>query len=346
MTTLLVHAPAWRHTKQGHPESHLRMAQLLPTLEEYGVLADLTAVSSLTPATRTQLEYAHAPALIKKIEQTSAQGGGFLDHGDTYATAESYELARLAAGGCCHAVSQILTGGADNGLALVRPPGHHAEAVTLSGFCLLNSVAIAARHAQRAHGLKKVAIVDFDVHHGNGTQDIFYEDDSVLFISTHLYLPGMFYPGTGSVDEIGANAGKGYTVNVPFGPHVGDVGYAQVFKNLIEPKIASFEPELLIVSAGYDAHWQDPLAWAGLSLTGYGQLAQTVVDMAERFCNGRLLVVLEGGYHHEALTFGVLNTAYALLGQDKMEDPLGPMPESEADISSLLSYLQQRHLRN
>lgn len=345
MTTLLVHAPAWEHTKEGHPESHLRMVQMMPTLEEYGVLADLTAVSP-THATRKQLAYAHTPALIDHIERTSAKGGGLLDYGDTYATAQSYALARLAAGSCCAAISQIITGQAQNGIALVRPPGHHAEAATLSGFCLLNSVAIAARHAQRKHGLKKVAIVDFDVHHGNGTQDIFYDDDSVLFISTHLFLPRMFYPGTGSAEEVGKGSGKGYTLNVPFGPHVGDLGYGRIFAELIAPKLEAFQPELLIVSAGYDAHWQDPLAWAGLSLTGYGQLAQALVQMARDVCNGRLLVVLEGGYHHEALSFGVLNTIYALLGQDKMEDPIGPMPELEQDVTQLLSFLQQRHLRN
>lgn len=342
MTTLLVHTPAQAHTQQGHPESHLRMERLLPTLDQFGVLGDLTAVSP-PHATTDQLRYAHLPALVEKVRQTSQRGGGLLDHGDTYATAQSYDLARLAVGGCCEAVSQIVTGQAQNGIALVRPPGHHAEFATISGFCLFNNVAIAARHAQRVHGVRRVAIVDFDVHHGNGTQDIFYEDSSVLFVSTHLYMPRLFYPGSGAAQEVGAGFGQGYTLNVPFGPNVGDVGYGRTFKELIGPKLAAFQPELLLVSAGYDAHWQDPLAWAGLSLTGYAQIVRQLVEMAERLCNGRLLIVLEGGYHLEALTFGVLNTVYALLGRDQIEDPLGPMVEAEQDVSHLLAHLRQRH---
>lgn len=342
MTTLLVHAPALAHTQQGHPESHLRMLRLLPTLEAFGVLGELTAVSPIL-ATPEQLRYVHLPALVEKVRQTAVQGGGLLDQGDTYATAESYNLARLAVGGCCEAVAQIMTGQARNGIALVRPPGHHAEFARISGFCLFNNVAIAARHAQRIHGARRVAIVDFDVHHGNGTQDIFYEDSSVLFVSTHLYMPRLFYPGSGAAQEVGAGFGHGYTLNVPFGPNVGDVGYGRVFKELIGPKLAAFQPDLLLVSAGYDAHWQDPLAWAGLSLTGYAHMMQQLVEMADQLCNGRLLVVLEGGYHLEALTYGVLNSVYALLGRDQLEDPLGPMVEAEQDVGSLLSHLRQRH---
>ena len=242
MSTLLVMAPGLTHTKAGHPENHTRMTALTRALEQSGIMADLTAVSP-QPATIQQLRRVHAPELIEQIRYVSAMGGGLLDHGDTYATADSYELARLAAGGCCTAVDRIMTGQADNGLALVRPPGHHAEANRVSGFCLFNNIAIAARHAQTVHGAKRVVIFDFDVHHGNGTQDIFYYDDSVLFISMHMFAP-YFYPGIGALNEMGRGSGQGYTLNVPLPPGVGDTGYRRVLNEVIRPRIASFQPDL------------------------------------------------------------------------------------------------------
>lgn len=345
MSTILVYAPAAAHTKTGHPESHDRLANLMPMLNKYGVLADLTQLHPVL-ASQEQLERAHSRALIEQIRQVSLWGGGLLDHGDTYATAESYDLARLAAGGACAAVDHILTGQARNGMALVRPPGHHAEYDRVSGFCLFNNVAVAARHAQAAHGLQRVMILDFDVHHGNGTQDIFYRDHSVLFISTHLFMPYHFYPGTGSLQEVGRDIGEGYTLNVPLPPRVGDVGYGRIFQEVVYPRALVFQPELILISAGFDAHWQDPLAMAGLSLTGYAQLSRSLVEMAEQLCNGRILFVLEGGYQHTALHYGILNTLYSLLGQDKIHDPLGPMPRAEHDVTDLLHQLKHRHLRN
>ena len=338
MGTIIVYAPGLAHTKAYHPESHKRTAGLLDALEEYGVLGDLTAVSP-TLATAEQLQRVHTPRLIHLIQQTSLRGGGMLDQGDTYATRESYELARLAVGGCCTAVDQIMLGKARNGFAIVRPPGHHAARDSVSGFCLFNNVAAAARHAQHVHGVKRVLIVDFDVHHGDGTQDIFYADDSVMFASMHLFAP-YFYPGIGSLQESGAALGKGYTLNVPFPPGVGDLGYARVLREHILPAAAQFQPELILVSAGFDAHWRDPLAMAGLSLRGYAQIAQTLISLAEQVCNGRILFVLEGGYEHDVLTYGVVNLFNALLGRDKVLDPFGNMREPERDIADLLGRLR------
>ncbi|MAT96546.1 MAG: histone deacetylase [Anaerolineaceae bacterium] len=343
MTTAAVYVPAIAHTKSGHPENQRRIGQILPFLEKAGILADINLLEP-TLATMQQLRRVHAPALIERIREISTTGGGMLDVGDTYATPASYELARLAAGSTIGVVDQILTGRAQNGFALVRPPGHHAEHNRVSGFCLFNNVAAAARQAQAVHGVKRSLIVDFDVHHGNGTQDIFYEDDSVMFISTHLFLPRMFYPGTGDLRESGNGFGSGYTVNVPLMPNVGDTGYGRILTELVTPMARQFKPELILVSAGYDAHWQDPLSMSGLSLTGYAEMSRALVQLAEELADGRILFVLEGGYQVEALSYGILNTFYALTGQDKIEDPMGSMLESEQDISQLLRQLKRHHL--
>jgi acetoin utilization deacetylase AcuC-like enzyme len=214
----------------------------------------------------------------------------------------------------------------------------------VSGFCLFNNVAAAARQAQAVHGAKRILILDFDVHHGNGTQDIFYEDDSVLFMSLHLFVPYAFYPGTGAMYESGTDEGLGYTVNVPLPPRVGDVGYSRIFTEVIGPKATQFKPDFILVSAGFDAHWQDPLAMGGLSLAGYAQIGRALTEMANELCSGRILFVLEGGYQLNALAYGVLNTVYALIGRDDVQDPLGPMPQPEQDVTELLHQLKERLL--
>jgi acetoin utilization deacetylase AcuC-like enzyme len=318
------------------------MIALQQALQRSGLLPELRQLSP-RPATNEQLRRVHTRELIDYVRVVSERGGGLLDQGDTCATAESYEQARLAVGGCCAAVDEIMSGAAANGLALVRPPGHHAEIDRVSGFCLFNNVAAAARHAQAVHGARKVAIVDFDVHHGNGTQDIFYEDNSVLFISVHLFAP-YFYPGIGGMYEVGIGAGNGYTLNVPLPPYVGDQGYNRVFDELISPRLARFAPDLLLVSAGFDAHWEDPLAMAGLSLTGYASITRKLIADARRLCDGRILFVLEGGYHLDVLSAGVINVLHALLGQDIVHDRLGPMPQPESDISQLLERLKAHYL--
>jgi acetoin utilization deacetylase AcuC-like enzyme len=207
---------------------------------------------------------------------------------------------------------------------------------------LFNNAAVAARQAQAVHGVERVLIVDVDVHHGNGTQDIFYEDASVLFVSTHMYMD-FFYPGTGAAGETGAGAGRGYTLNVPFPPVVGNLGYQRAMAEVIRPKATAFAPGLVLVSIGFDAHWQDPLASADLTLTGYVQVVRDLMAIAADLCQGRILFILEGGYVLEALSFGVLNTLYALLGRDQIEDPLGPSPRREQDVSRLLAQLKQLH---
>ncbi len=344
MTTILLHTPALSHTKEHHPENRARLAGTLPALERFRMLDDLAVVTPV-PATVDQLRHVHTSGLVDYVRIVSDQGGGVLDGGDTYATPNSFELARLAAGSCCTAVDHIMHGRARNGFALVRPPGHHAEIDQAGGFCLFNNVAVAARHAQLAYGLNRIFVLDIDVHHGNGTQNIFYEDDSVLFASMHLFAP-FFYPGIGGLHEVGTRKGKGFTVNVPFPPGVGDIGYLRAIQEYITPLVTDFKPEMMLVSIGFDAHWQDPLAMAALSLTGYALITQTLVNLAERVCDGRLLFVLEGGYKLDVLTLGIANTFSALLGHDTIRDPIGPSPAAEHDVSSLIDTLTSRDLPN
>jgi acetoin utilization deacetylase AcuC-like enzyme len=343
MGTAFVFAPAAGHTKVGHPEGKHRLAGLMPFLDRFGVLADVTPLEP-RQAEVAELLQVHDVGLVEQVRQTARRGGGLLDHGDTYATAVSFDLASLAVGGCLTAVDAMMSGQVRNGFALVRPPGHHAEIDRISGFCLFNNVAVAARYAQKLYGVGRVLIVDFDVHHGNGTQDIFYRDDSVLFVSAHLFMPRMFYPGSGAIYEMGVAAGAGFTLNAPLPPYVGDVGYGRLFAEVVWPKVQAFQPEMILVSAGYDAHWQDPLAMAGLSLTGYAQLSRLLVSWASELCNGRILFVLEGGYYVDALSYGILNSLYALLGKDCLEDPLGAMTEAESNVELLLATLKERHL--
>jgi acetoin utilization deacetylase AcuC-like enzyme len=344
MTTILLHAPAQQHTKQGHPENSARLAGILPALERFGLLDDLAVVGPVM-ASNDQLRRVHTQGLIDFVKLVSRQGGGTLDSGDTYATVDSFDLARYAAGACCLAVDHILQGRAHNGFALVRPPGHHAEIDHAGGFCLFNNIALAARHAQMAHGLERIFVLDFDVHHGNGTQDIFYEDDSVLFASMHLYAP-FFYPGVGSLHEVGTRRGKGYTINIPFPPGVGDMGYLRIWQQVLVPLVRRFRPQMILVSTGFDAHWQDPLAMAALSLTGYALLVRSIIELAQEICRGQLLFVLEGGYKIDVLTLGIANTFSALLGHDDIRDPFGTCPSAERDISSLLEALAHRDLPN
>ncbi|MFN2138292.1 MAG: histone deacetylase [Candidatus Promineifilaceae bacterium] len=344
MTTLLLHAPALEHTKRGHPENSARLAGILPALERFGLLDDLAIVGP-EPATNDQLRRVHTQGLIDFVRMICRQGGGLLDAGDTYATAQSYDLACLAAGSGCLAVDHIMRGHARNGFSVIRPPGHHAEIDHAGGFCLFNNVAVAARHAQFEYGVERVFILDIDVHHGNGTQDIFYEDNTVFFISMHLLAP-YFYPGIGTLHEVGTRRGNGYTVNVPFPPGVGDMGYLRIWNEVLVSLVRKFQPQLILVSAGYDAHWQDPLAMARMSLTGYALLARSIVELAEELCEGRLLFVLEGGYQINVLTLGIANTFSALLGQDLIRDPYGINTAPERDISTLLEALSQRDLPN
>lgn len=340
MATAYVYHPLYlAHRLRGHPERPERLERVMETLEREEMLERLVELEP-APATEAEIELVHSADHLRRVQQVAARGGGHLDP-DTYVNERSYEAAMLAVGGVNTALRAVLRGEIDNAFCLVRPPGHHATPDRGMGFCLFNNVAVATRVVQQQNGLERVLIVDFDVHHGNGTQDIFSQDPSVLYFSTHQY--GFFYPGTGHWRETGRRQGEGTTLNVPLPAGVGDAGYTAVFRSLLWPVAERFRPQLLLVSAGFDAHWSDSLASMQLSLTGYAHLVHELCAIAQALCDGRVVFALEGGYHLDVLAFGVLNTFYALLGDDKIVDPIGPSPTDEVSVEQLVTELCQFH---
>jgi acetoin utilization deacetylase AcuC-like enzyme len=308
-------------------------------LTDDGLLARMIPVAP-RPVDPDLLASVHRQSYIAAVQRSAENGGGHID-ADTYVVPRSYDAALLAAGGAVELVRVVLAGRVRNGIALVRPPGHHATRARGMGFCLFNNVAVAAAAALMEPGVSRVLIVDWDVHHGNGTQDVFYDSSQALFFSTHQY---PYYPGTGDLREIGAGAGQGYTVNVPLSAGVGDEGLARVYDEVLTPVAERFQPDLILVSAGYDAHWDDPLAGLRLSLDGYWRLAQTVVALAGRLCGGRLVVTLEGGYNLDVLARGVADTCRALLGDEApRDDPLGVSPWPERSVEDVLRAVRQIH---
>lgn len=246
------------------------------------------------------LERVHDPRYLDALARFAQQGGGWID-ADTFVGTDSLQVASLAAGASSETVRQIVTGKAKRGFALGRPPGHHATRSRAMGFCLYNNVAVAAAAALEA-GIERIAIIDWDVHHGNGTQDIFYDRRDVLFTSIHQY---PFYPGSGGARERGQGAGEGQTINVPLGAGAGDEAYLRVFDNVIAPAVRSYEPEIILVSAGFDAHARDPLGGMRVTEHGFAELAERAAVLAEDLCDGRIAAVLEGGYDVDALARSV-----------------------------------------
>ena len=338
MTTLFSFAPAYEHDFTGHPEHAGRGRAVMRLLEAYAVLDGVTQLEP-SPASHAQILRAHSQAVVDRVQAVALRGGGRLD-ADTYMTDASHELALLAAGAVTEGALAIGKGTHKNGYVFVRPPGHHAEFDRSMGFCLFNNIAVAARAVQDATDIERIMIVDIDVHHGNGTQDIFFEDDSVLFISTHQYSP-FFYPGTGNARETGG----GYNLNVPLPAGAGDEGYSAVMDDVIALAARKFKPEMIMVSAGFDAHWQDPLASMELSLTGYATLTQKLISLADELCDGRILFVQEGGYMLDILAHAVLNTLLALKGKDNVIDPAGLSQALEfPKVNQMISELQHLHL--
>ncbi len=329
----------------GHPERPARVRDTLAVLEADGVLERLVRLP-VVPATRAQMERVHDPRYLDAVEATVAQGGGYLDAGDTVASPGSWRAATAAAGASVGAVDAVMSGACASAFALVRPPGHHAVPSGAMGFCLLNNAAIAAAHAVAAYGLSRVLLVDFDVHHGNGTQDAFYADPRVLYFSTHQ---SPAYPGTGALRETGTGDGAGHTVNVPLPPGVGDDGFLQAFDTILVPLADRFRPQLILVSAGYDAHWRNSAYVAGIrecmTVTGLAALSARLRQIADAHCPGRLVGILEGGYDLESLALSVLATLRTWLGDTVIDDPIGP-PSGTAttpDIGLLLQRVRQLH---
>jgi acetoin utilization deacetylase AcuC-like enzyme len=295
-------------------------------------------VQSPRPATHTELQRVHSDRHLSAIDGTAGRAAS-LDP-DTYTSPESRDVALLAAGAAIGGVDAIVQSRATRVMALVRPPGHHAERDRAMGFCLYNSVAAAAAHALTL-GLERVVIMDYDVHHGNGTQWIFYEDPRVLYVSTHQY---PFYPGTGAASDVGRDKGAGFTLNVPLEAGSTDGDYDEVFKALVIPVIDQFRPELLLVSAGFDAHERDPLARMRVSTAGYARLTQSLCEAADRHCHGRVVAITEGGYDLTALK-NCLESAIAVLDGASMPTPAEP-PRAATDRSRLaIAQVRSAHAK-
>ena len=339
MSTGYVYDPIFlEHDLRGHPENAQRLVRIIGLLEESGTMPRLTKVPARA-ISEAELAWNHAPDYVKLVRRVAEQGGGHLDM-DTYIAAGSYEAALKAAGGLIDLTAAVLEDRLDNGFALVRPPGHHALRNHGMGFCLFNNVALAAYAALEAQGIERLLIVDFDVHHGNGTQDSFDQDPRVLYFSTHQY---PHYPGTGHWQEIGRGEGRGSTANVPLSPGVGDAGYNLIFEDFLWSLAGRYRPQLVLVSAGYDAHWSDPLAGMTLSVTGYTHLARSLKSLAEALCDGQIVFTLEGGYNLDVLSYSVLNTFKVLLGDDETIDPLGLSPHEEQPVDDLVEHLKGLH---
>ncbi len=287
-------------TGAGHPERPERLRAIVSHLKEVKLTPFLEPIS-IEPASEEWISKVHTPEHIRFVREICLQGG-ILDQGDTPVSKDSFEAALLAAGGVIAAVAAVLSGALENAFCAVRPPGHHATGTASMGFCLFNNAAIGARYAQAARGLSRVAIIDWDVHHGNGTQEIFYEDKSVLYISTHQY---PFYPGTGSRAETGIGEGEGYTLNIPMSAGSGEKEYLDAFRGEILPALDRYRPELVMISAGFDGHRDDPLANINLSEDSFAKLTSLVSESAGRNCGGKIVSVLEGGYHLTALARSV-----------------------------------------
>lgn len=301
--TGLVYHPSYLEHDMGfgHPESPNRLRAIMARLEESGTAAELTRIDP-RKADDEWITQVHTPSYVAALNrQAPVSGRASLDP-DTSMSPGSLNAAYLAAGGALAAVDAIVTRQVDHAFCAVRPPGHHAEASRAMGFCLFNNVAIAARYVQKKYGLKRVLIVDWDVHHGNGTQHTFEDDPSVLFFSTHQY---PHYPGTGRASEKGKGAGEGFTINVPMEAGEGDEEYREIFRKCLVPAADDFKPDFVIVSAGFDAHRDDPLASMRLTEAGYADLTEVVAGIARRHAKGRILSSLEGGYDLSALAASV-----------------------------------------
>jgi len=331
----LVPSPA--HNLDGHPENAARFDGLASIFDQ-PIAARLLSLPAEAAPTEAVMAV-HSREYLEGLQQACKQGPGYVDFAPTYVTAASYSSALEAAGGTLKVLDAIISGKSQRGFALVRPPGHHACRARPMGFCLLNNIAMAARHAQRL-GLRKVMVVDFDVHHGNGTQEIFEEDPEVLFLSTHQ---ASIYPGTGAIDEIGKGEGVGTVINIPLPARSGDQAMALVFDEVIRPAAERFLPDIILCSAGYDAHWNDRLAQLQFTTSGYHRLVAMLLALAQQVCQGRIALILEGGYDADALASSVLASLRALVGEPEPADEHGQAPFAEPDIGPLLKRVASLH---
>jgi acetoin utilization deacetylase AcuC-like enzyme len=332
MRTAYTFVPSREHEYPGHPERPGRLHLL-----EAGLNLFHAERIQATPATVEQVARVHLPQMISEIELACKQGPGIIDHAPTYVTKTSYEDAMLAAGGVVECARAVLNGDVDNAFAIARPPGHHAEPDRAMGFCIFNNVAIAAAEAL-AHGLHRVMVIDFDAHHGNGTQAAFMDVDRAGLISTHQW---GIYPGTGWIED--APDAKGRIVNVPLQAFAGDETLVRIADEIFKPVVQKFSPQMLFVSVGFDAHWNDPITTLGLSTRGYFEVSQKLVQLANEYCNGKVVFVLEGGYDPVNVANGAAAVFNALAGSNLENDPGDACPSRDPDHSSRIAQIRKWH---
>ncbi|MBN2059499.1 MAG: histone deacetylase [Deltaproteobacteria bacterium] len=300
-----------------HPESPKRLEAIYAMLEDPDIRNKFHTVPARF-AERHELLWIHSASYIDRLEDTRGKEYTYLDP-DTQTSAGSYDAALLAAGGLCEAISMVCSGELDNAFALVRPPGHHSEQSRAMGFCILNNIAIGARFAQKECKLKKILIADWDLHHGNGTQHSFEDDSSVLYFSTHQY---PYYPGSGANNEIGKGEGKGFTVNVPLSTGYGDGEFISIYESILRSVGTAYNPDIILVSAGFDIHADDPLGGMRVTPKGFAGLTRSIMDIASACCNGRLVITLEGGYDLKGLKESIKEVLMELSGLSKTDTRL------------------------
>ena len=311
-TGFIYHPQYLKHDTEPHPENPGRLQAIQKKIESSEIYPHLIFPEP-RHATDDELAANHDFSHIKHVRDSCRNGVQNLD-GDTVICPDSWDAAILSAGAGLTAIDQIITGKINNAFTAVRPPGHHAEKDRAMGFCLFNNVAVAARYAIQKHSLNRIFIFDWDVHHGNGTQHSFYSDPTVYYSSVHQY---PFYPGTGSEDETGSGDGLGSTLNFPLDAFTGDSVYLNIIKNKLIPEVQSFRPDLIIISAGFDAHKDDPLAQMRVSSVCYGKMTSLILKAAKEVCGGRLVSMLEGGYNHSALADSVLEHINVLITESE-----------------------------
>lgn len=329
--------PSPGHDDPGHPEHAGRIPAIVAALAADG-WGDRLPRLDVAPAAEDALARVHDRRYIDALRAAMARAPGVIDPAPTYITSTSFDNALRAAGAAIAAVDAVLDGRARSAFALARPPGHHARPAAAMGFCLFGNIAVAARHAQ-SRGIGRVLIVDFDVHHGNGTQEIFYDDGNVVFVSSHQQGA---YPGTGALDEVGEGAGRGATVNVPLPHGAGDAAFDRVLADVVAPLAERVRPELVLVSAGFDASFRDPLAGLAVSGAGFHAATKALADIAARHAEGRIAFVLEGGYDLPALGEGVVNVVRALHGRPALA-ALGRSERAEPSVEALIDAVRGRH---
>ncbi len=308
----------------GHPETYERVLAIVDMLNFTKLIDEVVRIEP-RDATREEITLVHTPEHFDKIASTKGKHRVFLD-ADTTTCAVSFDAALRASGGLLSAIESVLSGEVDRAFPIVRPPGHHAEADRPMGFCLFNNVAVGSAYLTEVKGLKRVMVIDWDVHHGNGTQHIFEDNPNVLFFSSHQY---PFYPGTGAAEEVGSGDGKGYTVNVPMPPGMGDIEFIRIYERILAPIIEQYKPEFILVSAGFDIFIEDPLGGMKVTPEGFAKLTRMLTDQADKVCGGNIVFLLEGGYNLDGLWISTKEMIEELLDKKRSSYDIG-----EADTAA------------